>query len=63
MQKLEEDGVFLARRKSGGGCVFQDLGNSVFSFINPIFDFGTEDFKTLNNEILLNSLKALGVTG
>ena len=39
VQKLEQDGVTLARRKSGGGCVYQDLGNSVFSFINPIDDF------------------------
>ena len=36
VQKLESDGIVLARRKSGGGCVYQDLGNSVFSFINPI---------------------------
>ena len=36
VQLLEQDGVTLARRKSGGGCVYQDLGNSVFSFLNPI---------------------------
>jgi lipoate---protein ligase len=53
VQKLDEDGVVLARRKSGGGCVYQDLGNSVFSFINPIDDFSKQDFKTLNNELLI----------
>ena len=53
----------LARRKSGGGCVYQDLGNSVFSFINPVGDFAKEDFKTMNNEVLIQSLKSFGITG
>lgn len=57
VQKLEEDGVVLARRQSGGGCVYQDLGNSVFSFINPVKQFEKVDFKTMNNEILLTALK------
>ena len=43
--------------------MYQDLGNSVFSFINPITDFAKEDFKTLNNEVLLGALANLGVTG
>ena len=55
--------MVLARRKSGGGCVYQDLGNSVFSFINPIDDYSKQDFKTLNNEVLLNSLQSFGVSG
>ena len=61
VQLLEQDGVVLARRKSGGGCVYQDLGNSVFSFLNPIADFSKEDYKTMNNEVLLAGLRKLGI--
>ncbi|CDW73105.1 lipoate-protein ligase a [Stylonychia lemnae] len=61
VQLLEEDGVLLARRKSGGGCVYQDMGNSVFSFINPIEDFSKEDYKTMNNDILINALSKFNV--
>jgi len=57
VQLLEENNVILARRKSGGGCVYQDLGNSVFSFLNPIQQFEKVDFKTMNNDILLSALK------
>ena len=61
VQLLEENGVTLARRNSGGGCVYQDLGNSVFSFINPIAKNSKVDFKTMNIEVLLRALKQFGI--
>lgn len=56
---LERDNIHLARRKSGGGAVYQDLGNSIFTFLSPNTSFDKER----NNSILIDSLELLGVTG
>ena len=37
------------------------MGNSVFSFINPVGDFAREDYKTMNNAVLIESLRKIGV--
>lgn len=62
LHKLEQDGVNLVRRKSGGGAVYQDLGNSLFSFISPYATDGDgSECKEQNNRILISALKSLGV--
>lgn len=33
LEKMEQDNILLARRKTGGGAVFHDLGNLNFSYI------------------------------
>lgn len=57
LSKLEEDKVALARRRSGGGAVFQDLGCSVFTFIEPSSTFSIDR----NFDIVLAGLQRLGI--
>lgn len=54
---MEEDGVRLARRCSGGGAVYQDLGNICFTIICP----AQEANKAKNFELVLNALEMMGV--
>ena len=56
-RRMEQDNVRLARRSSGGGAVFHDLGNSCFTFMSgkPGYD------KSISTEIVLDALRALGV--
>lgn len=58
LSQLEADGVKLARRRSGGGAVFQDLGCSVFTFIAPSDKFSIDQ----NFDVVLGALKRLGIT-
>ncbi|STT52365.1 lipoate-protein ligase A [Klebsiella pneumoniae] len=57
-RRMEEDHVRLARRSSGGGAVFHDLGNTCFTFMagKPEYD------KTVSTAIVLTALNSLGVT-
>lgn len=56
-RKMEEDGIKLARRSSGGGAVFHDLGNTCFTFMagKPGYD------KSISTNIILNALTSLGI--
>ena len=56
-RRMEEDGIRLARRSSGGGAVFHDLGNTCFTFMagKPEYD------KSVSTGIILNALKTLGI--
>lgn len=57
LAKMEADGVLLARRTSGGGAVFHDLGNTCFTFLSPRDGYD----RSVNTEIVLRALKRLGI--
>jgi lipoate-protein ligase A len=59
LARMKEDGVRLARRKSGGGAVFHDLGNTNFTFLSPKEGYS----RGHNVDILLSALRELGVEG
>ena len=57
IDKMQADDVFLARRQSGGGAVFHDLGNTNFTFLSPKEDYDQK----ANFTIIINALKKLGI--
>ncbi|MBO4847576.1 MAG: lipoate--protein ligase [Clostridia bacterium] len=54
---MEEDGVQLVRRHTGGGAVYHDGGNLNFSFITDERHYDKERF----NRVILAALKKAGV--
>ena len=57
VDKMAEDSVFLARRQSGGGAVFHDLGNTNFTFLSAKENYD----QAANFTIIINALKSLGI--
>lgn len=56
-KKMEEDNITLARRQSGGGAVFHDLGNTNFTFLSSKSSFD----KGVNNKIITNAINSFGL--
>lgn len=56
-RKMEQDGITLARRQSGGGAVFHDLGNTNFTFMAGKPEYNKEQ----STRIILDALKALNI--
>lgn len=56
-EKMEADNIKLARRQSGGGAVFHDLGNTNFTFLSGKASFD----KNVNNKIITNAIKSFGL--
>ena len=54
---MDKDGVLLARRQSGGGAVFHDLGNTNFTFLSGKSTYD----KTANNRIITNAVNSFGL--
>lgn len=57
VERMEQDGVKLARRQSGGGAVYHDLGNTNFTFMSSRRNYSKER----NNDIIIRALGSFGI--
>lgn len=57
LAKMQTDDVILARRTSGGGAVFHDLGNTNFTFLSPREGYD----RKMNLAIVLKALARFGI--
>lgn len=57
VEAIKRDGVFLARRISGGGAVYHDMGNLNFTFIarDGLFDISRQ------TDVILRACRLLGI--
>ena len=59
LEYCREHGVDIVRRKSGGGCVYSDLGNIMVSYISRRGDVSEVFYRYMTS--LCDALRALGV--
>lgn len=57
VSQLEADGGYLARRTSGGGAVYHDLGNLCYTFMASSDLYSKEEYLT----IILSALESFGI--
>ncbi|AEF86441.1 lipoate-protein ligase A (Lipoate--protein ligase) [Treponema primitia ZAS-2] len=57
VQELEASGGYLARRLSGGGAVFHDLGNLNFTFLVPQAEYSLDT----QTDVILRAVQRLGI--
>ena len=57
VERLEREGGHLARRRSGGGAVYHDLGNLCFTFVTTPQEYD----QAAQTDIILNAVRSLGI--
>jgi lipoate-protein ligase A len=57
VERLERDGGHLARRRSGGGAVYHDLGNLCFTFVCVPEEYD----QAAQTNVILDAVRSLGI--